>query len=135
MNFSEFDPKMLLTVFNEMYYSMLLWGFLLMIVLDVMTGLLKAGVTGNIDSRIGLKGLMKHTTIVLLILIMGIVTRLINVQWVSQSFCLYYILQYIFSILENLDEMGIPFPLWLRNSFKRMGSDLNEKGAINNEQD
>ncbi len=130
MNFSEFDPKMLLTVFNEMSHSMLLWGFLFMIVLDVLTGLLKAGVTGNIDSRIGLKGLMKHTAIVLLILIMGIVTRLINVQWVSQSFCLYYILQYIFSILENLDEMGIPFPLWLRNSFKRMGEDLNEKGEI-----
>lgn len=130
MQFSEFDPKQLITVFNAMYHSMLLWGFLLMIVLDVMTGLLKAGVTGNIDSRIGLKGLLKHTTIVLLILIMGIVTRLINVQWVSQSFCLYYILQYIFSILENLDEMGVPFPLWLRNSFKRMGQDLNEKGEI-----
>lgn len=133
MNFSEFDPKMLLTVFNEMYHSMLLWGFLLMIVVDVMTGLLKAGVTGNIDSRIGLRGMMKHTTIALLILMMGVITRLINIQWASQSFCLYYILQYIFSILENLDEMGIPFPLWLRNIFKRMGSDLNEKGEIKHE--
>ena len=133
MNFSEFDPKHLITVFNEMYHSILLWGFLFMIILDILTGLLKAGVTGNIDSRIGLKGLMKHTTIVLLIVSMGVITRLINVQWVSQSFCLYYILQYIFSILENLDVMGVPFPLWLRNSFKRMGQDLNEKGEIKHE--
>ena len=133
MVFSEFDPKHLITVFNEMYYSLLLWGFLFMIVLDILTGLLKAGVTGKIDSAIGIKGLMKHTTIVLLIMTMGVVTRLINVQWVSQSFCLYYILQYIFSILENLDVMGVPFPLWLRNSFNRMGQDLNERGEIKHE--
>lgn len=104
-----------------------------MIVLDILTGILKAGVTGNIDSGMGLKGMMKHTTIVLLILVTGIVTRFINVEWANQAFCLYYILQYIFSILENLDAMGIPFPLWLRNSFKRMGQDLDEKGAIKHE--
>lgn len=104
-----------------------------MIIIDVLTGLLKAVATGNLDSRIGLKGMIKHTTIVLLVLVMGITTRLINMQWVSQSFCLYYSLQYIFSILENLDKMGIPFPLWLRNSFKRMGQDLDEKGEIEHE--
>ena len=129
--FSEFDPKMLITVFNNMYHSMLLWGFLLMIILDILTGLLSAGVTGKIDSCRGTRGLIKHTTIILLVLIMEIVTRLINMEWVSQSFSLYYILQYIFSILENLDELGVPFPLWLRNSFKRMGQDLNEKGQLN----
>ena len=131
MEYIEFNPLMLITVFNEMYHSLLLWGFMLMIIIDVLTGLLKAGVTGNLDSRIGLKGMIKHTTIILLVLIMEIVTRLINMDWVSQSFSLYYILQYIFSILENLDEVGVPFPLWLRNSFKRMGQDLNEKGQIN----
>ena len=131
MEFIEFNPLMLKTVFNEMYHSILLWGFMLMIIVDVLTGLLKAGATGNLDSRIGLKGMIKHTTIVLLVIIMGITTRLINVEWVSQSFCLYYSLQYIFSILENLDEMGIPFPLWLRNSFKRVGQDLDEKGQLN----
>ena len=129
--FIEFDPKMLIDVFNNMYHSMLLWGFLLMIILDILTGLLRAGVTGKIDSKIGTKGLMKHTTIILLVLIMEIVTRLINMEWVSQSFSLYYILQYIFSILENLDEVGVPFPLWLRNSFKRMRQDLDEKGKLN----
>ena len=128
--FIEFDPKMLIDVFNSMYHSMLLWGFLLMIILDILTGLLRAGAIGKIDSCIGTKGLMKHTTIILLVLIMEIVTRLINMEWVSQSFSLYYILQYIFSILENLDEVGVPFPLWLRNSFKRMGQDLDEKGRL-----
>ena len=131
MTFTEFNPKMLIDVFNSMYHSMLLWGFLLMIILDILTGLLRAGVTGKIDSCIGTKGLMKHTTIILLVLIMEIITRLINMEWVSQSFSLYYILQYIFSILENLDEVGVPFPLWLRNSFKRMEQDLDEKGQLN----
>lgn len=133
MSFIAFEPKNLIPVFDAMYHSMFLWGFFFVIILDVMTGLLKAGVTGKIDSRIGSKGLMKHTTIVLLILVMEITTRLISVQWVSETFCLYYILQYIFSILENLDEMGIPFPLWLRNNFKRMEQDLNEKGEIKHE--
>ena len=130
MEFIEFNPLMLKTVFNEMYHSILLWGFMLMIIVDVLTGLLKAGATGNLDSRIGLKGMIKHTTIILLVLIMAFTTRLINMQWASQAFCLYYSLQYIFSILENLDEMGIPFPTWLRNSFKRMGQDLDEKGQL-----
>ena len=133
MNFPEFDPINLITILNDMQRSMLLWGFLFMIILDILTGILRSGITGDLDSGIGIKGLMKHTTIILLVISMAVVTRCINVEWVSQSFCLYSILQYIFSILENLDEMGIPFPLWLGNSFKRMRQDLDERGEIERE--
>lgn len=105
---------------------MLLWGLVTLISLDIITGILKAGVKGKIDSKIGLKGMIKHTTIIILVLLMGVVARLINIQWVSQSFCIYYILQYVISMLENLDEMGVPFPQWLKNIFNRMEKEYNE---------
>lgn len=122
----DFDPITLHQAFKSLYHSMFLWGLVTLIILDVIMGILKAGLNGELDSRIGLKGLIKHTTIIILVVLMGVVSRLINVQWVSQSFCMFYILQYIFSLLESLNGMGIPFPDWLSNMFNRMGKDYNE---------
>lgn len=122
----DFNPITLYQAFKNLYHSMLLWGLVTLISLDIITGILKAGVKGKIDSKIGLKGMIKHTTIIILVLLMGVVARLINIQWVSQSFCIYYILQYVISMLENLDEMGVPFPQWLKNIFNRMEKEYNE---------
>lgn len=123
---TEFDPISLQQAFKTLYHSSLLWGLLTLIVLDIVMGILTAGVKGELDSRIGLKGLIKHTIIIILVVLMGVVSRLINVQWVSQSFCMFYILQYILSLLENLNHLGIPFPAWLQNMFNRMEKDYNE---------
>ena len=125
-NLPEFDPLTLQQIFKSIYHSMLIWGLMFLISLDIITGILKAGINGKIDSKIGLKGMIKHTTIIILVLVMGVVARLINIQWVSQSFCIYYILQYVISMLENLDEIGVPFPTWLKNLFNRMEKDYNE---------
>ena len=122
----DFNPITLQQAFKSLYHSMLLWGLVTLIVLDIITGILVATSNGKLDSKIGLKGLIKHTTIIILVVLMGVVSRLINVQWVSQSFCMFYILQYIFSLLESLNAMGIPFPDWLSNMFNRMGKDYNE---------
>lgn len=122
----DFNPITLQYAFKNLYQSMLLWGLVILIVLDIITGILVAASNGKLDSKIGLKGLIKHTTIIILVVLMGVVSRLINVQWVSQSFCMFYILQYVFSLLESLNAMGIPFPDWLSNMFNRMGKDYNE---------
>ena len=122
----DFDPITLQQAFKSLYHSMLLWGLVTLIALDIIMGILKAGVIGKLDSRIGLKGLIKHSIIILLVVLMGVTSRLINIQWVSQSFCMFYILQYIFSLLENLNTIGIPFPTWLENTFNRMGKDYND---------
>ena len=124
----DFSMVTLQEVIKSLYCSMLLWGLLVLLVLDIVTGILKAIMKKHLDSGIGLKGMLKHTTIVLLVLSMAIATRLINMQWVSQTFCIFYILEYILSIVENLDDMGVPFPMWLRNNFKRMQDDVNKKG-------
>ena len=124
----DFSMATLQEVIKSLYCSMFLWGLLALLVLDIITGILKATVKKELDSGIGLKGMVKHTTIVLLVLSMAVATRLINMEWVSQTFCIFYILEYILSIVENLDDMGVPFPMWLRNNFKRMRDDANEKG-------
>lgn len=124
----DFNPITLQQAFKTLYHSSLLWGLLTLIALDIVMGILTAGVNGKLDSRIGLKGLIKHSIIILLVVLMGVTSRLINIQWVSQSFCMFYILQYIFSLLENLNTMGIPFPTWLENTFNRMGKEYNDGG-------
>ena len=122
----DFNPITLQQAFKSLYHSMLLWGLVALIVLDIITGILVAVSNGKLDSKIGLKGMIKHTTIIILVVLMGVVSRLINVQWISQSFCMFYILQYVFSLLESLNAMGIPFPDWLTNMFNRMSKDYNE---------
>ena len=124
----DFNPMTLQQAFKTLYHSSLLWGLLTLIALDIVIGILNAGVNGKLDSRIGLKGLIKHSIIILLVVLMGVTSRLINIQWVSQSFCMFYILQYVFSLLESLNTMGIPFPAWLENTFNRMGKEYNEGG-------
>lgn len=122
----DFNPITLQQAFKSLYHSMFLWGLVTLIVLDIVVGILTAISNGELDSYIGLKGMIKHTTIIILVVLMGIISRLINVQWISQSFCMFYILQYVFSLLESLNRLGIPFPTWLENMFNRMGKDYDE---------
>ena len=121
-----FSMVALYDVLKSVNQSMFLWGLLSLIVLDVTTGILSAIVGGEVDSDVGLKGLIKHTTIIILVVFTKIIARIINIQWVSQSLCIFYILQYVFSMIENLNNMGIPFPTWLKNTFNRMSQDYDE---------
>lgn len=115
--------------FKELPESLLFITLLVLIAVDIITGKYKAIQVGILDSSIGTKGLIKHTTIIILTVIVMMGTRILNVVQVAYIFKMFYILEYVTSILENLDSLGIPFPDSFKKYFKRMRTE-NEQERI-----
>lgn len=82
-----------------------------LMVLDYITGVIAATVTHTLSSKVGYKGFLKKITIVLGISAVAIVqTALPDVPYLLTSFVLFFILNEILSILENMDCAGIKLP-------------------------
>lgn len=102
---------------------------LVLILIDVLTGKYKALKLGILDSSIGTSGMIKHTTIIILTVVVTIISRLMQMQEVALIFETFYIFEYITSVLENLDSLGIPFPDSFKKYFNRMRTE-NENERI-----
>lgn len=113
--------------FKELYTSPIYVGLLILILIDVLTGKSKAVLLNDFDSSIGTRGLIKHTTIIILNTLVGVTVRVFGVMEVGYIFGLFYMLEYVTSILENLDVLGIPFPDSFKKHFRRMREENNSK--------
>ena len=123
------DWHLVLLEFQGLLNSMPFIALIVLILIDVLTGKFKALKFGIVDSSIGTSGMIKHTTIILLTVVVAMTTRLMNVHEVSYIFKTFYILEYVTSILENLEALGIPFPDSFRKYFNRMRT-KNEKRKL-----
>ena len=112
---------------QELDNSALFISLIVLIVVDVITGKFKALKLGVIDSSIGTSGIMKHTTIILLTVLVFLVSRIIGMAEIGHIFKVFYILEYTTSILENLEALGIPFPDSFTRYFNRMRTDYDKK--------
>ena len=112
---------------QELDNSALFISLIVLIVVDVITGKFKALKLGVIDSSIGTNGIMKHTTIILLTVLVFLVSRIIGMVEIGHIFKVFYILEYTTSILENLESLGIPFPDSFTRYFNRMRTDYDKK--------
>lgn len=104
------DWSLVVIAIDELFHDAIFWLLLMLIILDFITGTIKAFIMKEVSSSIGMNGLLKHTTIILLVVFMGIVTNLSGYAEIKYLFLLFYIFEYVISILENLVRMGIPFP-------------------------
>lgn len=79
--------------------------------LDYLTGMIKAYITKELSSRIGIKGLAKKSLILIVLIVAVLLDRLINTTWVFRTLvCYFYIVNEGLSILENCGELGLPLP-------------------------
>ena len=110
-------------LFNNPIYI----GLLVLIVLDIITGKSKAILCQEIDSSVGTKGMIKHTTIIILNTVVGVVVGVFDLSGVGNIFGIFYAMEYITSILENLDVLGIPFPDNFKKNFIQMRQNNDKK--------
>lgn len=99
--------------------------------IDYITGILGAVIQGRIDSQIGFKGILRKTTILLVLIVSVLLDRLLNEgTWVFRTLvCYFYIANEGISILENAGKCGVPLPAKLisvLNQLKKKGEDGNE---------
>lgn len=83
----------------------------IMIVLDYLTGLLKAIVKKEVSSNIGFNGIARKAVIFIVLIVAVLLDRLIEFQWFFRTIaCWFYIGNEGVSILENCVVIGAPIP-------------------------
>ena len=102
-------------------------------VLDYMTGLLKAFVNKTVSSDIGLRGIARKS-VILVVLITGVLLdRLINNDnWTFRTMiCYFYMANEGISLLENCSALGLPIPEKIKNALIQLkGHEVKEEEEV-----
>lgn len=101
-----------------------------LIVVDYVTGLMKAALNKDLASDIGYKGLLKKAAIFIVVILAHQLDLTIPQEnpLFRTMVCYFYIANEGISITENIALLGVPLPGGLVNALKKLKSDNNEAG-------
>ena len=102
-------------------WDIALYCLLVAIVLDYLSGLIKAYNTKTLSSRIGFRGLLKKLGILILVMVAVLVDRVTGNSGAIRTVIIYYfVANEGLSIIENLSAAGGPIPKYLKNALKAL---------------
>lgn len=113
--------------FEQLFYNSVFWLLVTLIVVDFITGTIKSFILKDVHSGTGINGLLKHTIVLLIVIVMSVVIILVGYNEFMYVILLFYVFEYAISITENLDKMGVPFPEKLSQSLRQWKDDNNKK--------
>lgn len=94
------------------------------IILDYISGLIKAYNTKTLSSNIGFRGILKKVGILVIVMLAVLVDRVtINNGGIRTLVIYYFVANEGLSILENLAQAGLPIPKSLKNALKVIKKD------------
>lgn len=84
-------------------WDSILWALLVIMVLDYLTGVIKAVYTKNVSSEVGFKGLLKKITILIIVALSNVLQQITgdNVA-IREIVIMFYIANEGISVLENV---------------------------------
>lgn len=88
-------------------------GLIILIILDFLLGTFRSLLNKDLNSSVGLKGLIKHTTVFIIVLIVNVNGEITGYPEMTTAFTLFYIWEYAISIVENLAILNVPLPDWV----------------------
>lgn len=106
--------------------------------IDYVSGLIVAGVfhnspkteTGTLESRAGLKGLIRKCSMLLFVLIGYRLDVAVGTAYIRDAICIAFIANELLSIVENAGLMGVPIPAVITNAIDILKKQSNaEKTA------
>lgn len=124
------------------YFNVLLIPVLVLVavmVIDYATGMTSAYKNGQIESKVGLLGILKKVSYLVLVAVGGVVDYLICSGLATAGFdfgvtyccglivCVWLIINELISILENLSELGTPIPPFLVKIVHRLKDSVDSK--------
>ena len=113
--------------FQGMEDNRLIWLFVWVIVIDIITGFAKSIATHHTTSRKGTTGLIKHGVLILVMLTLYPMLDANGMGSAANTFVSFYCLFYGVSIIENLGQMGVPFPDWVKKYIYKLSDDYKEE--------
>ena len=110
-------------------YDTLFKALLIFIVLDYLSGIMRAIYTKKLSSKIGAKGIIKKIGYIVLIVVVEILDILLKDNGYLRNIIIYmFIANEGISILENWSAMGIKLPAIIKDKFSNMkGGDESEQ--------
>lgn len=89
------------------------------IILDYISGIIKAYVNKDLSSKIGFKGLLKKVGVLVIVMLAVLVDRITGETGAIRTLVIYYfVANEGLSILENLALAGVPIPESIKNALK-----------------
>lgn len=102
------------------------------IILDYISGIIKAYVNKDLSSKLGFKGLLKKVGVLLIVMLAVLVDKITGETGAIRTLVIYYfVANEGLSILENLALAGVPIPESIKNALKvlkDLGNDKKTKG-------
>lgn len=125
-------------IFGYMYGEMngLLATLIVVVVIDYITGLIKAAITHTLSSGVGFRGILKKMLIMLVVALAHLVDNCVGSGETWRNIAIvFYISNEGLSILENCVVCGLPVPDKLKEILLDMEhtTDEKERGVINGE--
>ena len=110
--------------FTHRYWILLLPLFLM--AADIVTGWIQATINGTWDSTKMRIGLFRKSGELLVIIIAYVIYAAISLPVDVPAFIASYILvMEVISVCENLDQAGVPMPVWITHKLKKVAHDLS----------
>lgn len=106
-----------------------LWVLLVVMTLDIVSGLLYAGKNGEISSSVGLAGLRKKALTLVVILAIHALEPLVGIPQLDDVVAGWFVFVEIISILENAIAAQVAIPRWLLPFLKRKLEQYGEPPA------
>ena len=106
-------------------WDIALQSLIIIMIIDYLTGIGKSYVAKKLNSNKGFKGIVKKLAMLGIVAIAVIIDRLIGDTGLIRNFIIYYLVANEgLSIIENLGEMDIIVPEFLKNKLEQ----LKDKG-------
>jgi toxin secretion/phage lysis holin len=111
------------SLFKSPYIQILFW----LIFFDVISGYIKAFKLKKFDSKTSTNGLLRHILVVLVVTIVALYARALSHREIGITTCLFFIMSYVGSLMENWEALGLPFPETLRPYINQMRKSQEKK--------
>jgi len=85
-------------------------ALIILIVLDYITGLLKAIYNKNLSSEIGFKGIIRKVLILIVVGVSVLIQNSFGIPAIREIVIMFFAINEAISLLENASQMGLPIP-------------------------
>lgn len=125
------ETKIFIDTFNQVVNNPPYQALLIMIIIDLFSGVAKGFKLQKLDSSKSTNGMFRHVAVLVIVTLLSVYGRILSFEWLSTSIGYWYIGSYGISILENFSVLGVPFPAFATKYFNRMldsyEKDLDER--------
>ena len=100
-------------------------------VLDYISGMLKAFYLGEVSSKAGYKGLVKKVGILFTIVVANLTDLILGLTIFRSAICMFFCMNELISVLENLVAIGVPIPNFLMDKLiQTKDTSVENKGGV-----